>query len=1261
MIPIDRSEIENWGLRHEAKGYFPYLLLKMIFETTPIGTTINIPFGRGVYSSGFDGMIFCKEASTFVPKDNSVWELKTNGDISEANEDFEKRSAEDSLKEKSETTFIFATTKYWGQKKIKKWEQDKKNLQIWKDVIVYDSSLISNWIEITEVSKRWFLDQKGLPYNGLTSEEYWENWKCGPRFNGELIQFRPKVLISGREFESQEILNFLSRKPNILAVRAATKTEAIVFIIASVIISENDFKDKFNSKCLIIEKLEEFRAIKKSKSKLILIPCFEDRSEIHNAVQRGHHVLIPLGPDDPYSSKDIITLPIIEKDGQIEALISSGISRTEAKRVSREAARDITIIRKLLGFEQNQALWESIKEIGELIPALLVGRWNHESTGDRSIIENLAQAPYEEYISRLQKWLKVESPPLMQIGNLWRLTSSLDLWSILIDNMGTKHLTALKENFLKVYKEIDPSLELEPDQRYMASFYGKNRKYSNWCREGLCQSLILIGYFGEKFKFQNNSFTQNWVDGVIRELLIGANSDLWISIEHELPLLAEASPISFLAGVQDSLSNPELPILNLFQEIKSIVINSSYHSSLLWALEGLAWFEEYFEESTLILVKLSELDPGGTLSNRPFNSLIEIYKPWHYQTYAPLEKRKKVLDKIMSSRLEIGWKLMITLLPTSSSDFATNTASFRWRILSLQRQISYYHEEIFETHSFLIGLVLEYFDNSETKLVDLLEISSSNKIPLDKRKMIRTFIDGKKDSIVFENYISWSAIRGILSSHRSFEKADWSLDESELKFYEDLYENVESSDSIENVRWIFTEEHPEFPDGIKNKYSFEEYEHEIERRRREIALDFLDNEKLEGFEKLINSDLRSWILGRTFSRIINSNQTDIIVTEFHRTQNFFQFLQSFISFKTKDKGLKWFKKVYKRIEHLNYSIDNLVNILTAIPPSLDLWTFIEKLRPEIVNKFWKEVPNNFSNLTKENVLYGIEKLLKVDRKVSAINLSYFVFEKLESRKLLKILLSIEKGLGIEDQKLDGYLVTRLIQKLKDRKDLNELELIKLEWLYMPFYNHFSRSYKPDVIHNAITQDPNIFLQLIAHQYKSSMSTEEKEEFDEQKENRALMARSALGSWKDIPGMDKDLNIDQETLLSWVESTRKLAKDQGYSEIVDVHIGKILAKFPLKTEPWPPIEICSIIDSINTDELANGFRVQVTNDLGMTSRAPFEGGTIERSRVDYFEKQANTHFSDFPLTSKILLKIAKGYTLEAERMDEEAKRDKLDHL
>ena len=50
---------------------------------------------------------------------------------------------------------------------------------------------------------------------------------------------------------------------------------------------------------------------------------------------------------------------------------------------------------------------------------------------------------------------------------------------------------------------------------------------------------------------------------------------------------------------------------------------------------------------------------------RPFESIINIYRPWHPETSASPNSRITVLDKLRKRYMDLAWRLMISMLPES--------------------------------------------------------------------------------------------------------------------------------------------------------------------------------------------------------------------------------------------------------------------------------------------------------------------------------------------------------------------------------------------------------------------------------------------------------------------------------------------------------------------------------------------------------------------------------------------------------------------
>ena len=630
IMMITRDQLAAWADTPESKANFPHLISRLIRVTTTKDTKVNIPWGSATYIGGWDGIVDSKEKTRYVPEGISLWELGTNRDPeSKANADYKKRVDESLGYPHEDATFVFVTPRTWTKKE--EWVKRKKEEKKWKDVIVYDGISLEQWLDEAPAVSRWFASQG---YAGvyssdgvITADEYWEEWSC----SGQL-ELTPDCVLAGREVAKGTLIRRLGEDPSIIGVRASTKGEAIAFILAAMKASDSEESGRFFSTTLIIDQEDRFRSVSSStQHALTLILRFDSVEPLGVATKNGHHVLVPLGADDVFSP-DLITLPAVDRDALIEALVASGLSRTKASKYTKESGHDITILKKLLGFPSYGAAWINTQPIRELIPALLLGRWDESYPGDIELLEKLSGTSYDQYKGLLGRWLHLPESPLKKIGETWRLTSPLDLWRSISVHLTDQDFQLLEECFIQVYHSGNPVLASQMD---LPDYISKKRTYSDWVREGLAQSLILISIpqVGVRLRYP-----QSWVDRIIGGLLSKASGEMWVSINRELPLIAEASPQVFLESVSRSLSHQPSEIMDMFKEELGFVGSVSHHTGLLWALEELAWMPLYFKNACLLLHKLATLDPGGSLANRPLNSLTEIFKAWHYQTLAPSQR-----------------------------------------------------------------------------------------------------------------------------------------------------------------------------------------------------------------------------------------------------------------------------------------------------------------------------------------------------------------------------------------------------------------------------------------------------------------------------------------------------------------------------------------------------------------------------------------------------------------------------------------------
>lgn len=1263
MRLINRNNIQTWAESADSKLNLPILISKLVRATTPSSTISSFPSGTAANVGGWDGMVNCQVKTAYVPEGISLWEFGTEtSKNTKADEDYEKRTNDPLGYKPEDCTFIFLTPRFWRGKDT--WKQAKQAEGKWKEVLTYDSRDIEEWLDLTNPISIWFANYlKILPFNDIqTSDIFWKEWSEGPR-----CILSPEFVTAGRQNEIKMLLDFLIAPPSIKAIQASTKDEAIAFIIASAMQFEHPHQESFLSKTLIVDSEANYRAMSSNApNPLNLIPRFENPQPLFAAVGLGHHVIVPLGADDNFNL-DILKLPGIDRDGQIESLIKIGIDRDEAEKKSKEAGRNITILKKLLGFPQYKAKWLEDQNIREIVPAMLLGRWSEGNKGDKNLLEKLSGESYDSYIFKLSKWKTVENSPIIQIGNTWRLTSPLDIWTNLSSLLQEKDFKLIEECFMEAFQNGNPLVPSYPDHPDPLMSVNKETIFSNWSREGLLQSLILIGTYGETLGMKVGIPAQDWVDNIIDQLLSNAESDLWNSLNHEMPLIAEASPESFVSSVLTSLAQDKKPVMNMFAEEKGFISPSSNHTGLLWALESLAWIPEYLPEASLILAKLAALDPGGKISNRPINSLIEIFKPWHFQTLASLDERKQALENIIKNEKDIGWTLFRQLLP-KHSDVAHPTHKMRWRMFDINTNFTRYNSEVYEIHTFIVDQLITNFDFSEGKFAELIDDSDSAQLHPDYRNKIIDFLSSEYDKIQQETYVAWEEIRKILYFRNSHPGEEWTPDK--LKSYEILYDKLTPSDTILKNKWLFDDQWPEVPEGFNDDTPaplFTSRQKQLDDARLKAIKEIKSEYSFQKIIELSKEVKYPWTLGESLARIVNTPndlyKIALKLLQDNQLNKFFVY--SFFYDKVKVLGLDWAIDLYKIFHDKNLSNKSLALIFLPLNQGKDLWQFIDSTDQDIIDEYWSTVQPNFSHLGSVEKIQGINYLIKYKRYFTAIHEASYFPDDLPSDLIITILNSAATDKEtIEEIRFREYEIGKLFETLDARSDVDRNDLIQLEWFYLLILDSSGTRRKTKVLHDELANNAEFFVQILKYAYmpnnKDLIAKEIEGVPEETISNRAHQAFKLLYSWKKVPGVTPNSSIDQQNLNQWVNSVREYAKAADRLEIADNQIGKILAEYPENIGNWPPREIADVIEKINTQEIKSGFSTALFNKRGFSGRGALDGGDIERGHAKYFDELAKNYRLTHPNLSKIFSRLSKGYIRDAKTRDDEAERRRLDY-
>src|SRR5207249_8457634 len=134
--------------------------------------------------------------------------------------------------------------------------------------------------------------------------------------------------------------------------------------------------------------------------------------------------------------------------------------------------------------------------------------------------------------------------------------------------VGRGDLDRLREAATKVFAEYDPALELPEEERPYAAIKGKRLTHSEWLRDGLATTLLLIAALHAEVGLTVAGTTpQDYVNGLIGSLP-GLNRDHRViaSVRGELALLMEAATRPLLSALEQLLAGDGRLIRPIFSE-----------------------------------------------------------------------------------------------------------------------------------------------------------------------------------------------------------------------------------------------------------------------------------------------------------------------------------------------------------------------------------------------------------------------------------------------------------------------------------------------------------------------------------------------------------------------------------------------------------------------------------------------------------------------------------------------------------------------
>ncbi len=945
---------------------------------------------ESIQFAGWDGITKSDQESRYEPEGVTGWEIGTQQrDIAgKATGDFEKRSANPGQIDPHDSTFVFVTPRTWPKRA--EWAQQMKAQGGWHDVRAYDATDLIHWIELYPAVGQWLatLVRKRPP--GIRQlEEVWQEWSLATQY-----PLSQDLILADRDEDAIAVLQWLRSGAAILTLQAESAEEAVAFAYAAINQLPSATAQHYLTRTLVAANAEAARMLADSSTSLAIVLLDPQPGLAGRLVQRGHHVLLAYGGNTDRRG-DYRQLARPTREAIEQALMQAGIAEPRARNLARDSSRSLAILRRLIPAAPGRLpRWADGAPPRGLLAAMLAGGWDEQSDADKDAVSRLAAMPYADVAAEIAPLASAIDGPLRKVGSAWKVTSPQDAWSLLAKHLTPTDLERFRAVALDILGAHDPRFDMDPEERWLSETKNVRPQYSGYLRHGVGEILILLALYGELAPNLINP--KGHAEYLVRTILNGATRERWWSLSRDFQLLSEAAPMQFLDAIDDSLQRNDPPIRSLFGTDGG-PFGGEHISDLLWALESLAWSPSNLGRVAETLARLDMMDPGGRFMNRPANSLSKIFSIWLPQTYATQADRLRLIDHLRKSDPDPAWKLLLAILPSGHGSI-TPSPHPRWRDFSPDSKEVVTWGLLRTGAEEVANRLLQDVGQDPVRWKQVLKRINNlpdPKVVIDRLAEIEPRVSAPDDRAQF-----WEALRGVLSHHRQFPDAKWSLPPDDLNGLEAIYHRSAPNDPIARIAWLFQPRAEVIDPGFEGWQSRQTKL--IEARQHALAA-LLKHQGIEGVFALARStDMAGWI-GQTLVELkIDTTRHDTILERaLHRDNARDRDLAHGLVMATfAQSKTPWATALLARAKAENWGDSATHTILRALPVERWTWQQVEAAGAAIEREYWKATGSLWMEGDAGDLTFMADKLIGAGRAREALELVGTRLEKKPSPELL---------------------------------------------------------------------------------------------------------------------------------------------------------------------------------------------------------------------------------------------------------------------
>ena len=860
----------------------------------------------------------------------------------------------------------------------------------------------------------------------------------------------------------------------------------------------------------------------------------------------------------------------------------------------------------------------------------LVGEWSEKKSSDKALLATLLETDYPDIRRKLQEDSLQPNPNVSFMDGIWHINHRRSVIKSCSKTFFDDIIKKAFEVSKAVLKEKDKRIKENGDYDWLTP-EGGAFDHSDALRNGLIHGLAIICNIGIQTSCSSGLISSEARD-LIRTVFSDSDKTVWMSLDSYLPVIAEICPETFLDCLERQIVTSPESIEALFPKANdNYIFSRNFISSVLWAVEGLAWDENYLIKCIRILGLLANLKYEKTnYSNTPTNSIISIMLPWHIQTMASVDKQKSALMALQRECPAIAWQITTQLLPHATR-MTGGTHRPRYILPNLPKEIKLSNQDVASLYQYYSQLALTLARESYEKMQDLLSDFDhmGRETIIEFLSLVNVKAANWDDS---QKYPFWKTfcIEKQWLTHRSEDEIDSSM----VEILDSSIVLTAPSDIRYSHRLLYESGYIDYDDDDQFETKWQAQRNKQENAVYEIFTVYGIDSVVE-FGMALNQP--AWIaqhLGmklneEEFCRLVQLCYENKIEKTFFATV-----IYGYIIVKGPE--------ALSLVKFDTYDVNYVVWVLSRPRLSTRLFEIAEQVLQENIDLFWRAILIPRFGLDNDIELDIVWKnLVKVERYAAAVNLFGISVEncKITHTEICTVL--IKAATTESDDELDPDAVINLIDLLQREQNISIEDISNIEMIYLPWLDRNSRI-KPLALQYRLANEPEFFCEMIKLFYKKRHSDEHEKPLSEPAVKRLY---HLIYDFRVVPGTDWSGEYHEDIFTNWIAYCKKWGKEEDRETVVLQTIGRGLSYAKKLDNGLIDEFIMNELNKVENDEMRTGYYMGIFNQRGVVTVDP-EGKPELQLAQKYNDMAENVEIMGYAKYAEVLRNLARDYTNEA---------------